>query len=71
MNTFNRWWTKNIQITEAIVYFIFKDNQPLSVVEDTGFLKLMKEVVPLYHYYKVPTKNTIKSRIQQKYEILS
>jgi len=28
----------------------------------------MKEVVPLY---KIPTRNTIKSRIHQKYDILS
>ncbi|XP_025192186.1 zinc finger BED domain-containing protein 6-like [Melanaphis sacchari] len=50
---------KHIKITEAIVYFICKDNQPFSVVDDIGFKKLMKEVAPLY---KVPTRNTIKAR---------
>lgn len=59
---------RNSKITEAIVYFICKDNQPFSVVEDIGFKKLMKEVAPLY---KVPTRNTIKARILQKYDVVS
>ncbi|KAL5237014.1 hypothetical protein ACI65C_004424 [Semiaphis heraclei] len=55
---------KHIKITEAIIYFICKDNQPFSVVEDIEFKKLMKEVAPLY---KVPTRNTIKARILQRW----
>ncbi|KAL4122187.1 hypothetical protein QTP88_014561 [Uroleucon formosanum] len=68
ISSFSSGGQKHIKITEAIVYFICKDNQPFSVVEDIGFKKLMKEVAPLY---KVPTRNTIKARILQRYDVVS
>jgi hypothetical protein len=47
------------EITNAIVNMIVLDYLPLSLVEGKGFLKLMSVVAP---DYKVPTRNTIKSR---------
>ncbi|XP_063226693.1 zinc finger BED domain-containing protein 4-like [Bacillus rossius redtenbacheri] len=44
------------------------DNKPFSTVEGKGFLQLMKEVCPLY---KVPCRETIKNRIDEKYEAMS
>ncbi|XP_017470532.1 PREDICTED: zinc finger BED domain-containing protein 4-like [Rhagoletis zephyria] len=60
--------TRPRKITEAIVKFIIMDNKPFSAVEGNGFLQLMKEVVPLY---KVPSRKTIKLRVDEKYEALS
>ncbi|XP_045780821.1 E3 SUMO-protein ligase ZBED1-like [Maniola jurtina] len=60
--------TKSKKITEAITNFIIMDNRPFSAVEGKGFLQLMKEVCPLY---KVPSRETIKSRIDDKYDAMS
>lgn len=59
---------KSKKITEAIVNFIVMDNRPFSTVAGKGFLQLMKEVCPLY---KVPSRETIKSRIDDKYDAMS
>lgn len=57
--------SKNTRITDAIGKFIVHDNLPFSVVEGKGFLNILKELAPLY---KVPTRNTIKYRIDKKYD---
>lgn len=57
--------TKNLQITNAIAKFIYKDNVPFSTVEGEGFKNLIKELNPLY---KLPTRNTIKNLIDKKYD---
>ncbi|XP_054083093.1 zinc finger BED domain-containing protein 4-like isoform X1 [Zeugodacus cucurbitae] len=44
------------------------DNKPFSTVEGKGFLQMMKELVPLF---KVPSRETIKLRVDEKYEALS
>jgi hypothetical protein len=44
---------------------IVLDYLPLSLVEGKGFLKLSSVVAP---DYKVPTRNTIKSRIEKTYD---
>ena len=44
---------------------IVLDFRPLSLVEGKGFLKLMSVVAP---DYKVPIRNTIKSRIEKIYD---
>ncbi|XP_060569040.1 E3 SUMO-protein ligase ZBED1-like [Ruditapes philippinarum] len=44
---------------------IVKDYIPLSIVESEGFLNLMQIVVP---EYKVPSRNTVKSRIEKRYD---
>lgn len=59
---------KSKKITEAITNFIIMDNRPFSTVEGKGFIQLMKEVCPLY---KVPSRETIKIRIDDKYEAMS
>lgn len=59
---------KSKKITEAITNFIIMDNKPFSTVEGKGFRQLMKEVCPLYN---VPSRETIKTRIDEKYEALS
>ncbi|XP_028157050.1 zinc finger BED domain-containing protein 1-like [Ostrinia furnacalis] len=60
--------TKNKKITEAILNFIILDHKAFSVVEGKGFLQLLKEVVPLY---KVPSRETFKKRVDDKYEVMS
>lgn len=59
---------KSKKLTEAVVNYIILDNKPFSTVEGKGFLALMKEAVPLY---KVPCRETVKSRIDDKYEAMS
>ncbi|XP_054745672.1 uncharacterized protein LOC129250054 [Anastrepha obliqua] len=56
------------KLTEAIVNFIIMDNKPFYAVEGKAFLQLMKELVPLY---KVPSRETVKLRVDEKYEALS
>lgn len=41
---------------------------PFSVVEGTGFRKLLKVVSPLY---KIPARNSIKRRIIDKFDVMS
>ena len=53
------------EITNAIVNMIVLDYLPLSLVEGKGFLKLSSVVAP---DYKVPTRNTIKSRTEKTYD---
>jgi hypothetical protein len=53
------------EITNAIVNMIVLDYLPLSLVEEKEFLKLMSVVAP---DYKVPTRNTINSRIEKSYD---
>lgn len=60
--------TRHCKITQSHVNFITKDCMPFSVVGGVGFRRLMKETVPLF---KLPTRNTIKSLIVKKYDVLS
>ena len=53
-------------ITKAIADMIVTDYVPLSIVEGEGFNRLMNIVAP---GYKVPTRKTVRSRIQQRYDI--
>lgn len=48
--------------------FIVQDNIPFNTVEGKGFINLMKKVAPLY---KVPSRNTIKNRVDEIYESAS
>ncbi|XP_008552102.1 zinc finger BED domain-containing protein 4-like [Microplitis demolitor] len=54
---------KNKQITQSIAEMICRDRLPYSMVEGTGFKKLMKTVVPLY---TVPCRKTISDLIDTK-----
>lgn len=56
---------KNKQITQTIAEMICRDSLPYSIVEGTGFKKLMKTVAPLY---QVPCRKTITDLIDTKYE---
>ncbi|XP_054091792.1 zinc finger BED domain-containing protein 4-like [Zeugodacus cucurbitae] len=60
--------SKSKKITEAIVKYIIMDNKPFCTVEGKGFLQMMKELVP---FFKVPSRETIKLRVDEKYEALS
>ncbi|CAG8559557.1 11651_t:CDS:2, partial [Dentiscutata heterogama] len=51
-------------LNNKIVSFICKDQQPLSVITDDGFIELMKEVVP---NYKLPSKKAIKILLSQAF----
>ncbi|CAB4036879.1 zinc finger BED domain-containing 1-like [Paramuricea clavata] len=55
-------------ITESLVGMIAKDMQPLSVVENEGFIKFVKELDPRY---QLPSRSTItRSLLPKKYEKL-
>lgn len=56
------------RVSQAILYMICKDSQPISVVEDEGFQNLLKVTAPLY---SIPSRKTIDSLIDQKYETIS
>lgn len=55
-------------ITNAILFMICKDMQPLNIVENEGFRHLMKTVVP---QYKLPSRDTFTRRLDTKYEVVS
>nr|XP_036226948.1 uncharacterized protein LOC118682393 [Bactrocera oleae] len=48
--------SKGIRLTNIILYMICKDSQPFQIVENEGFLNLMKTACPLY---KVPSRFTL------------
>ena len=52
--------TKKKKIDEAVIEFICKDMQPTSVVEDTGFKKLVGILDPRY---QIPSRRTITREI--------
>ena len=55
------------KINDAILYFISKDTLPFYTVEKGGFLSLVKILAPLY---KVPSRNTLKKILNEKYSEL-
>ncbi|XP_014481789.1 PREDICTED: zinc finger BED domain-containing protein 4 [Dinoponera quadriceps] len=57
-----------MQITDSILYFICTDNQPFSIIQCKGFKHLMNELVPLY---KIPDKDTMKKRLDEKYDVVA
>lgn len=59
---------RHMQISDAILYFICIDNRPFSTIQCKGFKHLMKELAPLY---KVPSKDTIKKRLDEKYDAVA
>ncbi|GLV31162.1 hypothetical protein CBL_12237 [Carabus blaptoides fortunei] len=68
ISSFQEGGRKNMQIAQALLYLICKDNLPFYTVEKSGFLKLMKTTVPLY---KPPTRKTMKKIIEEKYDLTS
>lgn len=56
------------EITDALLFCICKDNLPFSTVEGQGFKHFLSVACPLYN---IPTRNTIKNKIDQKYEDLA
>jgi len=51
-----------------LLFCICKDNLPFSIVEGEGFKHFVSVACPLY---KIPTRNTIKTEIDLKYEHLA
>ncbi|XP_030750852.1 zinc finger BED domain-containing protein 4-like [Sitophilus oryzae] len=68
VRSFSDGGSKNIKITQAVVGFVINDNMPFNVVEGKGFVNLMKELAPMY---RVPTRNTIKDRVDKQFEVMS
>ncbi|XP_011880238.1 PREDICTED: zinc finger BED domain-containing protein 1-like [Vollenhovia emeryi] len=60
--------TKAAEFTNNLIFMIAKDNLPLATVEKEGFKTFMKVVAPLY---KIPSRKTMTSLIEEKYEFLS
>lgn len=59
--------TQHKCITDAIAYFLCKDNKAFSTIEGKGFRNMVNKLNPLY---KVPCRNTIKTYIDQKYKFV-
>jgi len=47
------------------MYMIFKDNQPICIVEGKGFKLVIKTLAPLYN---LPSKRSISRKIDIQYE---
>lgn len=58
--------TKGVRLTNAILYMICKDSQPFQIVENEGFLNLMKTAAPLY---KVLSRHTFKKMLENRHEV--
>jgi hypothetical protein len=56
--------SQNEHITRAIVEMVILDYMPLKLVEGKGSLNLMSILAP---DYKVPSRNTVTSRIEMMY----
>lgn len=65
LNSFKEGGQKSEKITHAIMYMVCKDNQPLSIVEDKGFVHLMNVVAP---NFKIPSLREISRRIFLLYD---
>ncbi|XP_062549981.1 uncharacterized protein LOC134214670 [Armigeres subalbatus] len=67
----NEEWTENgaksKSIDDAIAFMIVKDYQPISIVEDEGFVSLLKLLAPRY---RIPQRRAITKIIDSKYEKL-
>lgn len=59
--------SKGIRLTNSILFMIYKDSQPFQIVENEGFLNLMKTACPLY---KVPSRFTLKRMLNTKCDII-
>jgi len=57
---------KNNEITEALI--LCKDNAPFSTVDGSDFKYFLKVACPLY---QIPSRNTIKNKLDIKYNYLS
>lgn len=53
--------------TEAVIYYVCKDNQPFSTVDGKGFRYMLSRICP----HEIPTRNTIKKYIDDKFDYLS
>lgn len=56
-----------IRLNEALMYMVATDNQPLSIVENTGFKRFCKCAIPLY---KLPSRRTFTRMMDNKYDVL-
>lgn len=68
IESFKEGGSHNNKITQSIIYVICKDFQPFSLVEHTGFNKLIKTIAP---HYNMPSRFTIKRLISDKFDLLS
>lgn len=59
---------KYSKLSEAILFMICKDNQPISMVENEGFRYLMKASSP---HYTIPSRKTFDVMLDKKYEVVS
>ncbi|KAK3907296.1 E3 SUMO-protein ligase ZBED1 [Frankliniella fusca] len=55
------------KVTDAILFMIAHDYQPIQIVENRGFQRLLRVLVPLY---KVPVRTTFTNRLYEKYGAL-
>lgn len=60
--------SSTLKLNEALMYMIARDNMPLRTVEAPGFSKFIATAVPLY---KVPSRRTLTTMLDDKYKKLS
>uniref|UniRef100_A0AAV2K449 Hermes trasposase DNA-binding domain-containing protein n=1 Tax=Knipowitschia caucasica TaxID=637954 RepID=A0AAV2K449_KNICA len=53
-----------VDLTEALVDMVIEDSQPFSIVEGTGFRKLVKALAPSC---VLPTRQTLKAMVEKRY----
>lgn len=56
------------KVTNLLLFWVAKDNLPLSEVDGEGFKVFMKEVFPKY---KTPGRKKLTKLLDEKYNILS
>lgn len=59
---------KYTKITNAILFMICHDYQPVNIVENEGFIELMHTVCD---FYKLPSRKTVATLIDNKYNVLA
>ncbi|KAK2575313.1 hypothetical protein KPH14_008161 [Odynerus spinipes] len=60
--------SKASDLTNRLLFMIVKDNMPFQIVENEGFKAYTKGLCPLF---KLPSRKTVTSLIEEKYQVLS
>ncbi|XP_015123501.1 zinc finger BED domain-containing protein 4 isoform X2 [Diachasma alloeum] len=64
INSFAKGGAKADQITNALIYMITKDKEPLNIVNKKGFQNLMKVIAP---HYTLPSRKTVTKLVTSRY----
>ena len=68
ISSFKEGGQKHKKVTDDILYIVCKDYGPFILVEREGFKTFVRNNIP---HYKVPTRKTMKSHLEEKYKKVS